>query len=40
MGAFSHLEIDHASLPTLSNPEFPGCTLLVFCPFIFYNAEK
>ena len=24
----------------LSNPEFPGHTLLVFRPFIFYDASK
>ena len=38
--AFSKLEIDYASLPTLSNLEFPGYTPLVFRPFISYNASK
>jgi hypothetical protein len=30
----------YASLPTLSNPEFPGYTLLVFRPFILYNTSE
>ena len=38
--AFQHLEIDYARLPTLSNPKFLGHTLLVFRPFIFYNATN
>jgi hypothetical protein len=38
--AFSHLEIERVSLPTLSNLQSPGYTLLVFCLFIFYNPSK
>jgi len=38
--AIQRIEIEYASIPNLSNPEFPGHTLLVFHPFIFYNAAK
>jgi hypothetical protein len=38
--AIQRIGIEYASVPTISNPAFPGYTLLVFRPFIFYNAEK